>query len=64
MKDMKGGSARQVSEKFQSASQIKIEEKDGAGGEVYEYSGFQTPRTTPDSWDSLYRIQMGVRVDF
>ncbi len=37
---------------------------DGAGGEVYEYSGFQAPRTTPDSWDSLYRIQMGVRVDF
>jgi hypothetical protein len=30
----------------------------------YIYSGFTEPTTTPDSWDSLYRIQLGVRVDF
>ncbi len=30
----------------------------------YIYSGFQTPTTTPDSWDSLWRIQVGIRVDF
>jgi len=30
----------------------------------YIYSGFQTPSTTPDAWDSLWRIQVGIRVDF
>ena len=25
---------------------------------------FQTPQTTPDAWDSLWRIQLGIRVDF
>jgi hypothetical protein len=30
----------------------------------YIYSGFTKPTTTPDSWDSLYRIQLGIRVDF
>jgi hypothetical protein len=30
----------------------------------YEYSDFSKPRTSPDSWDSLYRIQLGIRVDF
>jgi len=30
----------------------------------YIYSGFETPSTTPDSWDSLWRIQLGIRVDF
>lgn len=30
----------------------------------YIYSGFSEPQTTPDSWDSLYRIQVGIRVDF
>ena len=25
---------------------------------------FQAPTTTPDSWDSLWRIQVGIRVDF
>jgi hypothetical protein len=37
---------------------------DGNGGEIYEYSGFSAPTTTPDSWDSLYRIQLGIRVTF
>ncbi len=31
---------------------------------TYVYSGFEEPRTTPDSFDSLWRIQVGVRVDF
>ncbi|RLA34263.1 MAG: hypothetical protein DRR15_09255 [Gammaproteobacteria bacterium] len=30
----------------------------------YIYSGFAEPQTIPDSWDSLYRIQLGIRVDF
>jgi outer membrane receptor for ferrienterochelin and colicin len=30
----------------------------------YIYSGFQAPSTTPDAWDSLWRIQVGIRVDF
>ena len=34
------------------------------GTDVYEYSGFDAPTTTPDTWDSLYRIQLGLRVDF
>jgi len=25
---------------------------------------FQAPTTTPDAWDSLWRIQVGIRVDF
>ena len=25
---------------------------------------FQAPQTTPDAWDSLWRIQLGIRVDF
>lgn len=37
---------------------------DGNGGFVYQYSGFDAPTKTPDSWDSLYRIQMGIRVTF
>ena len=37
---------------------------DGNGNDVYLYSGFQNPDTIPDSWDSLYRIQMGLRVNF
>ena len=44
-------------------SAVGIVEADIVGG-VYEYSNFEAPRTTPDSWDSLYRIQLGIRVDF
>jgi len=34
------------------------------GPEQYLYSGFSAPTTTPDTWDSLYRVQLGIRVDF
>jgi hypothetical protein len=34
------------------------------GTNTYQYSNFQTPTQTPDSWDSLYRVQLGIRVDF
>jgi hypothetical protein len=37
---------------------------DGTGNDIYEYSGFSAPTTTPDSWDTLYRVQMGIRVSF
>jgi hypothetical protein len=37
---------------------------DGNGNDIYEYSGFSAPTTTPDSWDTLYRVQMGIRVSF
>ncbi|MBT8078694.1 MAG: TonB-dependent receptor [Gammaproteobacteria bacterium] len=35
-----------------------------ADGTQYEYSGFSAPTTTPDSWDTLWRVQLGLRVDF
>ncbi len=33
---------------------------------VYDYNAFVNPNSlqTPDSWDSLYRIQFGIRADF
>ena len=37
-----------------------------AGGNSYTYTNFTNPKTldTPDTWDSLYRIQIGIRADF
>ena len=37
---------------------------DGFGNEVYEYSNFSNPQTRPDQFDSLYRVQLGLRVNF
>ncbi|MGI9221566.1 MAG: hypothetical protein ACR2QS_11100, partial [Woeseiaceae bacterium] len=37
---------------------------DGFGNDVYLYSGFEAPTKNPDSWDSLYRVQMGIRITF
>ena len=37
---------------------------DGAGGEIFEYSNFTQPQTRPDQFDSLYRIQLGLRFSF
>ncbi len=36
------------------------------GTNTYVYNGFTNPNDlqTPDSWDSLYRIQIGIRADF
>jgi hypothetical protein len=46
-------------------SAVGIVEADlDADNNQYIYSGFSEPTMTPDSWDSLYRIQLGVRVDF
>jgi hypothetical protein len=45
------------------ASAVGVIDADVVGG-VYEYSNFQPLSYTPDSWDSLYRIQVGIRVDF
>lgn len=33
-------------------------------GGVYEYNTFTAPTTSVDTWDSLYRIQLGFRADF
>jgi len=44
-------------------SAVGVVEADVVGGQ-YVYENFTAPRTLPDSWDSLYRIQLGVRVDF
>ena len=37
---------------------------DGAGNNIYEYSNFSAPQTRPDQFDSLYRIQLGLRFSF
>ncbi len=31
---------------------------------VYQYNSFTPPQTLPDTFDTLYRIQLGIRVDF
>ena len=37
-----------------------------AGGSTYTYTNFTNPNTlqTADTWDSLYRVQIGIRADF
>ena len=44
-------------------SAVAVVNAEVSGGQ-YVYSNFQKPETTPDTWDSLYRIQLGIRVDF
>ena len=36
------------------------------GGNSYTYTNFTNPKSlqTPDTWDSLYRVQLGIRADF
>jgi len=37
-----------------------------AGTNTYNYNSFTNPNSlqTPDAWDSLYRVQIGIRADF
>ena len=35
-----------------------------AGANVYNYNSFSEPTKIIDTFDSLYRIQLGIRADF
>lgn len=35
-----------------------------AGTNTYNFTSFTPPVELPDTWDSLYRVQLGIRVDF
>ena len=62
--DDSSGTKRYIdSTDIESAVGIVDADVDAVTGQ-YIYSGFVAPETTPDAWDSLWRVQVGIRVDF